>query len=236
MTAKRGKRRSPQAWRPCSTPVGCSMSHAQKLKGQQGRAVIPASPPLSITRRPGKLIAKTALSHCRFNLDLRPQAAYCSRRPFPDGHPAAATAMSGRPSQNCHLARSERVSDRFGGITDGKQESQFHLAVDGARMRGKDRLRRQLAKKLCSSARDSWAVLNPVGRGDTLLGRTAPTPTLWIYSENDSYFEPQLSKQMFEAREGPERGRASVQRRCALQLLRAPRSERAIGPGLEIGP
>jgi dienelactone hydrolase len=32
-----------------------------------------------------------------------------------------------------------------------------------------------------------------------VLGRTARTPTLWIYTENDTYFGPQLSKQMFEA-------------------------------------
>jgi hypothetical protein len=229
MTAKRGKRRSPQAW-----PLPALLYTGWK----QGRAVIPASPPLSITRQPGQLIAKKGLKPLPFQLTLATRKSHIVR-----GHPFAMAirppllrCLDARPSQNCHLARSERVSDRFGGITDGKQESQFHLAVDGARMRGKNRLRRQLAKKLCSSARDSWAVLNPVGRGDTLLGRTAPTPTLWIYSENDSYFEPQLSKQMFEAREGPERGRASVQRRCALQLLRAPRSERAIGPGLEIGP
>ena len=32
-----------------------------------------------------------------------------------------------------------------------------------------------------------------------VLGSTARTPSLWIYTENDSYFGPQLSKQMFEA-------------------------------------
>jgi pimeloyl-ACP methyl ester carboxylesterase len=32
-----------------------------------------------------------------------------------------------------------------------------------------------------------------------ILGRTARTPVLWIYVENDSYFGPQLSKQMFQA-------------------------------------
>jgi dienelactone hydrolase len=32
-----------------------------------------------------------------------------------------------------------------------------------------------------------------------VLGSTARTPTLWIYTENDSYFGPQLSKQMFAA-------------------------------------
>jgi dienelactone hydrolase len=31
------------------------------------------------------------------------------------------------------------------------------------------------------------------------FGRTARIPTLWIYTENDSYFGPALSKQMFEA-------------------------------------
>jgi len=32
-----------------------------------------------------------------------------------------------------------------------------------------------------------------------VLGRTARTPTLWIYTKNDSYFGPELSKQMFQA-------------------------------------
>jgi dienelactone hydrolase len=32
-----------------------------------------------------------------------------------------------------------------------------------------------------------------------VLGRTARTPMLWIYTKNDSYFGPELSKQMFQA-------------------------------------
>jgi len=32
-----------------------------------------------------------------------------------------------------------------------------------------------------------------------VLGRTARTPTLWIYTKNDSYFGPELSKQMFQS-------------------------------------
>lgn len=32
-----------------------------------------------------------------------------------------------------------------------------------------------------------------------ILGRTARTPMLWIYTKNDSYFGPNLSKQMFQA-------------------------------------
>ena len=31
------------------------------------------------------------------------------------------------------------------------------------------------------------------------FGRTAQVPTLWLYSENDSYFAPALSKRMYDA-------------------------------------
>ncbi len=42
---------------------------------------------------------------------------------------------------------------------------------------------------------DEWRLINTMGN----FGKTFKGPTLWVYTEQDDYFEPRLSKKIFEA-------------------------------------